>query len=142
MTIPGDIYYRVLGIATSLVNSSESFDREGQRARYYELREICESEIALGRGHPFLFETLADFTDDNQMAIGLYLKGLEIATGADAIAYRASLNFALAGRYKDIGDAKLAYKYALRANEEVAHLDDLDLRREISEFLLHESKRT
>lgn len=137
MKIPDDIYYKVLDIATSLVNSSESFDRSAHLARYNELREICEFEVAAGRAHPFLFETLADFTDDTQMAVGLYQKGLEVATAADAIAYRASINFALAGRYNDIGDARLAHEYALRANEEAKLLDDLDLRREISDFLLH-----
>jgi hypothetical protein len=142
MKIPDDIYYRVLDIATSLVNSSESFDRKEQWAQYNELREICETEAASGRAHPFLFETLADFTDDPQMAISLYSKGLEVASQGEATAYRASINFALAERFRDIGDAKLAYEHALRADEEAKHLDDLDLRRKISQFLLHESKNT
>lgn len=40
MKIPDDIYYKVLDIATSLVNSSESFDRRAHLDRYNELREI------------------------------------------------------------------------------------------------------
>lgn len=142
MKIPDDIYFRVLDLATSLVNSSESFDRKTHWSQYNDLREICETETALGRAHPFLFETLADFTDDHQIAIGLYRKGLEVATEPEAVAYRASIQFAMAERYKDMGDAQLAYEYALRANEAAKALDDLELRKEISEFLLHESKNT
>jgi hypothetical protein len=140
MKIADDIYYRVLDLATTLVNASESFDKEVYRAQYNELREVCESEAASGRAHPLLFETLADFTEDDQIAIELYQKGLEFAVHSDAAAYRASIQFAIAQRYRNMGKTPLAYEYGLRASEAAKHLDDADLRQEIRDFLLNESK--
>ena len=142
MKIPDDIYFRVLDLATTLVNASESFDTRAFWNQYNELREICEAETAAGRAHPFLFETLADFTDDNQIAVDIYRKGLDVASQPDAAKYRASIQFAIAQRYKDMGEMGLAYDSAVRANEVARSLDDLDLRKEISEFLLNESKHT
>lgn len=140
MKIPDDIYFRVLGLATALVNSSESFDKQTYWDQYNELREICETETASGRAHPFLFETLADFTDDNQIAIDIYRKGLDVASQQGAVAYLTSIQFAIAQRYKDMGETRLAYESALQANELAKSLDDLELRKEISGFLLSESK--
>ena len=48
----------------------------------------------------------------------------------------------MAERYRDMGDAQLAHEYGLRANEAAKLLDDLELRKEISKFLLNESKNT
>jgi hypothetical protein len=142
MKIPDDIYFRVLDLATSLVNSSESLDQRTYWTLYNELRELCETEAAAGRPHPFLFETLADFTDDDRIAVELYRKGLEHAAQPDTAAYRASLQFAIAERYKSLGDRSLAYEWALRADEVARNLDDLDLRKQISEFLLTENTHT
>ncbi len=141
MKIPDDIYFRILDIATNLVNSSESLDMRSNKSQYEELRELCEAETASGRAHPFLFETLADFTGNHQIAISLYRKGLEISSGPEASAYRASIQLAMAERFKDMGEAQLAYNYAQRANEEAKTLDDLELRKEIGEFRKRSSNR-
>ena len=53
-----------------------------------------------------------------------------------------AIQLALAERYKSMGNDGVAYKNALAANEEAELLDDLDLRRKISEFLLNEAKHT
>jgi hypothetical protein len=139
MKIPDDMYETVFGLATELVNASEAADKKSHWRLYTELREYCEPESRSGREHPFLWETLGDFTTDDQTAIDLYMKALERARSAGYQDYEASILFALAERYSAIGDGALAYKYALEANEKAEVLDDLDLRRSISEFLLGES---
>jgi hypothetical protein len=138
--IPEDIYERVFDLATGLMNASEADDTRTYWQLYGELRTYCEAQTA--RDHPFLWETLADFTTDDQASIVLYTKALSIAKRLDASEYEASILFALAERYSDIGNKALAYRYALEANETAKALDDLDLRRSISEFLLRESSRT
>jgi hypothetical protein len=140
MDIPDDIYYRVLDLATELVNAFEAADMRESWELHNELREIVESEAAAGRPHPFLYETLADFTDDDRIAMGLYRTALELANEARADAYRASIQLAMAERYKNMGESELAYEYASQANAAAKGLDDLDLRKRISEFLLDESK--
>jgi hypothetical protein len=142
MKIPDDIYYQVLDLATALVNASESFDKREGWKRYNELRDIVEHEVASGRPHPFLLETLADLTDDDRIAIELYRKGLEYASSSDASACRASIQFAMAERYKSMGDQNLAYECASQANEAAKGLDDPGLSKQISEFLLNATKNT
>jgi hypothetical protein len=50
-----------------------------------------------------------------------------------------SIRFALAERYRSMEERQLAWEYAVAADREARQLDDLDLRRRISEFLLAES---
>lgn len=140
MRIPDHLYNRVLETATSLMTASEAGDTKRYRTIYNELKKLCESKTRSGEGHPFLWETLADFTQDDSAAVDLYMKALEEAQDVDAAAYRASILFALAERQRSLGNATLAYKYALDANEEARSLDDPELRRDISEFLRDEGK--
>jgi hypothetical protein len=136
MHIPPEIYDRVLKLATQMTNATETNDLRAYWLHHNELRAFCESKAATGIEHPFLWESLADFTDDDQVAIELYAKGLRQAAGVDAAPYRASIRFAVAQRHKKIGNVQLAWQFALEANEEAKLLDDLDLRTGISEFLL------
>ncbi len=142
MKIPDEMHDRVFGFATSLTNASEARDTKAYWRIYGELLEYCETEARSGRDHPFLWETVADFTADDQAATGIYMKALEKARRVEARDYEASILFALAERYRDMGDSTLAHSYASEANEKAKVLKDLELRRSISEFLLNESKNT
>ena len=135
MRIPQELYNRVLETATSLTAASEAGDTKRYHALYNKLKKLCESKSRSGQGHPFLWETLADLTQDDNAAVDLYMKALEEAQEPDAAAYRASILFALAERQRSLGNATLAYKYALDANEEARSLDDPELLRDIGEFL-------
>ena len=141
MKIPDDVYQRVFELSTDLINASEAEDTRDYWRIYSELRGYCEEQAQSDRDHPFLWETLADFTDDSRVAIGLYERALGHAERVNAASYEASIKFALAERYKALGDSQQAYDYALAANEKAKSLDDLDLRKQISEFLLNESKK-
>ncbi len=140
--IPDDMYDKIFDLATMLVNASEAGDTKRIWSLYNELHEYCEAEDRSGRGHPFLWETLADFTTDDQAATALYMKALKHARKLKAPDYEASILFALAQRYSAMGDDELAYKNASEANEIAKVLDDLDLKRDIAEFLLSKSVRT
>lgn len=140
MKIPDDIYERVFGFATDLMNASEAGDTKTYWQLYNEFEAYCEAETA--RDHPFLWETLADFTTDDQASLALYIKALASAQRLGTTEYEASILFALAERHNDIGNKALAYRYAQEANEKAKALNDLALRRSISEFLLRESSNT
>lgn len=140
MKIPDDMYERVFSLATDMTNASEAGDTKTYWQLYSELRVYCEAETA--RDHPFPWETLADFTTDDQASIALYLKALAASKHLISNEYEASILFALAARFKSIGNADLAYRYALEANEKAKALNDLDLRRSISEFLLSAANNT
>jgi hypothetical protein len=89
-----------------------------------------------GREHPFLWETLADFTTDDRVAIGFYQRALALAEQMGALEYQASIRLELALRHLELDEHAIACAYALAADEQARELDDLDLRRSISQFLL------
>jgi hypothetical protein len=136
MKIPIEVYDRVLELATQLTNATEAQNTRDFWIRYNELREFCESVTDSGSGHPFLWESLADFTDNDRAAIALYERALHYANDVDAAPYRASINIALAERYERLGNLQLSRQHALAANENAKLLDDLAVRTDVSELLL------
>lgn len=98
MNIPADIHARVVELTDRIIDAGQSGAADAAEAGYDELRRYCESLAAAGRDHPFLWETLADFTGDDRLAIALYLRALPLATAAGAASYAASICLALAER--------------------------------------------
>ncbi len=136
MTVPADVHAHVLDLVAELTNASLRNDTRTRWRLYDELRNYCESEAAAGRDHPFLWESLADFTTDHAAAIALYERGLVQARCIGLPEYEASILFELARRNADDGAAAAARDFAWQANEVAVRTDDTDLRRSISEFLL------
>ena len=140
MRVPRDIHERVFDLTCHMVNTWDFDDTRARWKLYEELRDYCESIAAAGRDHPFLWETLADFTTDNRAAIPIYLRALPLAIAAGATEYEASIYLALAERHLTLGEISVAYDYALQADELASRTDDLDLRRSVSQFLLDHSR--
>ncbi|QNK00676.1 hypothetical protein [Dyella telluris] len=128
-----EVWDRVMEYANLLAKEDQP---DTYRVNYDAFKDYCESQRRDGYDHPFLWETLADFTIDDAAAIPLYQHALEGATGDDMRPYRVSMRFALAQRYKNQGDTTLARQYAIEADDEARDTDDRELRRRISRFLL------
>jgi hypothetical protein len=133
MEVRSEVWEKVMAFANRLANE----DRQDHYwMDYNALRDYCEAQSLDGYDHPFLWETLADFTIDDGAAIPLYLKALDLAIEPEALPYRVSIRFALAERHRNRGDDELAREYAIAADDEARQIDDLELRRSISRFLL------
>ncbi|MEN5209613.1 hypothetical protein ABE493_16035 [Stenotrophomonas terrae] len=139
MKIPPDIHERVADLAAEIVNAGQAGDNRSSWALYEELRSYCEAVASEGRDHPFLWETLADFTADDQAAIALYQRALPLAVAAGADEYSASIHLAVAERYANLDAAQAAHDHALQADAFARTTDDLPLRQAISQFLLDHS---
>jgi hypothetical protein len=124
MKLPDDVHGTVLDLTGALVHASEHADTRAKWRLYGELRDYCEAEAAAGRDHPFLWETLAD------------RRALPLAEQMEASEYEASIRLELAHRHLELDEHAIACAYALAADEQARELDDLDLRRAISQFLL------
>ena len=135
------IYEVVKELSIELVNSSESEDTKKYWADYQRLVEVCSENESSGNDHPFQWETLADFTTDSNSALKIYLKALQLAELQKLPEYTASIKLAMAERYSELGIRDQALTTAHQANHIAKKLDDLQLRKEISEFLLNESQR-
>lgn len=138
--LPQDLYESVLGLAIALTNTRLQDDVQAQSRAYAALQDFCESAAVSERDHPFLWDTLADFTIDDRLAIALYQRSLATAAQLGSNDVDGTTHFALALRYHDVGDSDLAYKHAMAADEIAKRLDDLSLRRDISRFLLDRSQ--
>lgn len=136
MNIPADIHARVVELTDTLLHAGQSGDAEAAEAAYRALADYGHAVAAEGRDHPFLWETLADFTGDDRIAIGFYLRALPLATAAGADGYAASIYLALAERHSNLDELDAARDYALQADGFARSIDDLPLRRDISQFLL------
>jgi hypothetical protein len=133
MELKADVWDRVMALVSLLAKEEQP---ERYRVNYAALREYCEAQSLAGYDHPFLWESLADFTLDDGDAIPLYLRALSLASDDEARAYRVSTRFALAQRYKNQGEDALAREYAIAADDEARETDDRELRRRIGKFLL------
>lgn len=135
MELKSDVWERVIELANLLVNEDQT---DKFWANYNLLKDYAEAQSQGGYNHPILWETLADFTPDDAASIPLYLKALDAASPADAGEYRATIQFALAERYKLTGQAELARDCAIAADDEARALKDHELRRRINAFLREE----
>lgn len=136
IALPQDLYESVLSLSIVLTNTRLEKDVQAQWRAYEALQQFCEKAAGNGRNHPFLWETLADFTIDNRVAIALYQRSLEASAQLGSSGVDGTTHFALALRYHDLGDSDLAYEHATAADEIAKRTSDLSLRREISRFLL------
>ncbi len=136
MRIPSDIHARVLELTDAIVDAGRDGDTRTSWSAYDTLRNYCETLAAEGRDHPFLWETLADFTGNDSVAIGLYQRALPLATAAGADEYAASICLALAERHSNLDQPEPARDYAEQADAFARRSNDLPLRQEISQFLL------
>ena len=133
---------KVKDLACSIVNASSEGNTKDYWNSYQELNDLCSDNENGGLNHPFQWETLADFTTDDAASISLYEKAFALAEDMQLNDYMSSIKFALAERYLELGLESLVYSSARQANEHAAKIDDLELRKEISEFLLNEQSST
>ena len=134
------LYDEVHEISLILVNGSEIGDSKLQWEAYQDLFNLCEDNEKTDLNHPFQWETLADFTIADDEAIKIYEKALKYAKLANLNSYIASILFVIAEKYQEKKNYPKSLNLAEEANEIAKTTNDLQLRREISEFLLQTSK--
>ena len=124
-------YNAIHELSIDLIDASESCDARREWAIYSQLEKLCSGET-----HPFPWETLADFTHDDQAALALYETALGHAANLGLDGFTASIELAIAERHRSLGQSVLAVEHARLADNAARGTDDLELRRAISEFLL------
>jgi len=131
-----ELHETVHEIVLEIVNASEIDDKRTEWAAYQKLVAICEDSEKDGRNHPFQWETLGDFTHDKVLAVNFYEKALAYAHAAELHEYISSINLAMAEAFIDLGNIDKARRLAIQANESAEKINDLELRKSISELLL------
>ncbi|QJE98304.1 hypothetical protein [Luteolibacter luteus] len=76
--IPPETYATVLRLVSDIVSAAETDDEVLRTRAYDRLLDCCETETAAGRGSGFIWEALADVTDEDEQRLEYYRKGLAL----------------------------------------------------------------
>jgi len=136
------LYSEVQEVTLNIVNASEQNNTQAQWLAYQELLDICEKNEASELNHPFQWETLGDFTNSTHEAIKIYNKALKYAIDKNLNNYVSSILFAIAELHFENENITESLEFATKANDIAKKTNDLELRREISAFLLERTKCT
>ena len=128
-------YKEVRQSAFNMIAAAKANDVETFESLYEDLKKICIENKQSENDHPIQWETLADFTEDPIAAIDLYKQALKIATDNSITESVASINYALADRFQELGDDKSALMFVRQAKEIADKLDDDELQGEINDLL-------
>lgn len=74
--IPQDTYEEVREFALLITNAVMADDDVLRETHYSAFHAYYERQACAGRCHPFLLETLADYTDDERLALDYYEQAL------------------------------------------------------------------
>lgn len=114
---------------------SSKEDREAFELLYTELKAICVDNENTEKDHPVQWETLADFTEELEDAVAIYVKALEKSTTINSKDYMSSIAFSVATLQIELGQTDAAIKNLQDAKISAHKIEDKELKIEIDELL-------
>ena len=129
------IYTQVHALAEDLMDAVRKKDKTRFDEYYAELKKVCDDNEDSEKDHPVQWETLADFTDDFDLAISLYDKALVKAEAMNSKDFRSSVAFAIATLKVELGETDSAIEYLEKAKISSNKIADQDLKDEINSLL-------
>jgi tetratricopeptide (TPR) repeat protein len=135
MVMNTKIYKQVHTLAKDILRASEYEDQEGFDKGYAQLKQVCEAHEGTPKDHPVQWETLADFTEDYELAITLYEKALVKAEAISSIDFCASIGYSLATMKLELGNKEGAIESLEKAKIASGNIEDKNLKAEIHDVL-------
>ena len=135
MKIDQQLYDRVLSLAAGLTTAVENDDDKDYFYQYSQLETLCEQARNANTAHPFLLESLGDFTLIDDEAIDIYQEALDLVEKLELPEYCSSLQLAIAERYRELGDLEAALSYASEAQKNLTDASEQGLREDLAEFM-------
>ncbi|TMM46340.1 tetratricopeptide repeat protein [Colwellia ponticola] len=130
------IYKQVHTLAKELMHAVNRKNQLRFDECYAELKQVCEDNEDTDKDHPVQWETLADFTDDFDLAISIYEKALAKAQAINSKDFLSSIAFAIASLQVELGDTASAIKHLESAQINSNKIADKDLKAEIEALLI------
>ena len=134
MQIDTALYESVNQLAETLMDAAEKDQHNRYFDLYAELEALAEDIKETDKDHPYVLETLGDFTLDDEDAIDVYERALELADALNLPECRASIQLAIADRYLEIGDHEAARNYADETERSLDKVQNEGLRQELAEL--------
>ena len=97
------LFEQVEQLAKKMMAAAEANDETLFYQDYETLKQLCDDQVGTRNEHPVLWESLADFTEDNSTAIALYQRAYDSAKALKETEYKASIQFSLAQRLLEQG---------------------------------------
>jgi len=132
--IPADIYERVHEAMLAIANASQAADNVLCAAHNEQLREFCEEQTAVGRGSGFMWEALADVTEDSSERLAYYERSLALAQHNSEPTHTVLL--AIGRFHADQGDWSRAEPHLLASRQQAITFSDADTEGEAASLLL------
>lgn len=129
------IYKEVLYLAKELMSCAHKKNQENFDAYYEELKQLCDDNDSTDKDHPVQWETLADFTDDIELAISIYDTAFKKAEAINSKDYLSSIGFSAASLKVEFGDKAGAIEYLEKAKIHSNKIIDKELKAEIHDLL-------
>ena len=99
--IPPDVYDTVADLACGMTNATCADDAALHNSLYQQLLAFYEDQSRRGILHPFVVETLADYTEDRPEALRFYREALAISEPDEP---RYSILISMAERLIEVGE--------------------------------------
>jgi len=128
------MFRQIEAFAEALMVAAEAGDEAAFYAGYEELEQFCRENEGSKRDHPVLWETLADFTEENPAAIALYQQAYQLADQQKETEYKASIQFSLAQRLSEEGCHTEAIQAVEKAEKFASYTEDDELIEEVALF--------
>lgn len=129
------IYKRVHTLAEDLMSAVQKKDQKRFDLCYKNLKQVCEENENSNKDHPVQWETLADFTDDLELAVIIYDKALVKAEAINSKDFLSSIGFSIATLKIELGDKPGAINYLEKAKADCNKIVDKALKAEIHDLL-------
>ncbi|REG84307.1 tetratricopeptide repeat protein [Marinomonas pollencensis] len=129
------IYKAVFALANELMSCANKKNQAGFDEHYAQLKKICEDNDKTEKDHPVQWETLADFTDDIELAIAIYGKALAKAETINSKDYLSSIGYSMACLQAEFGDTAGAIASLEKAKINSNKIIDKELKADIHDRL-------
>jgi tetratricopeptide (TPR) repeat protein len=138
-TIPPDIYERISELAADVTNATLADDDALAASLYQRLLAYHEEQLAAGHSHPFLIETLADYTDDPAQAIRYYEQTFEMSQQMASDEPTQTILIGIGAQLIEMGRREQAEAFIRDGRAQAIRRGDSDSIEE-ADRLLHESE--
>ncbi len=129
------IYKQVLVHTDNLLAAVQQKNQKRFDVFYQALKQLCETHENTDKDHPVQWETLADFTDDLDLALTIYQHALLKAQAINDKDFCSSIGYAIASLKVELGDNPGAIEYLEKAKISCNKIIDKELKAEIHDLL-------
>jgi hypothetical protein len=134
-TIPPDIYEHLIELAAEITNATLADDDALAESLYQRLHLYHEEQLAVGRGHPFIIETLADYTDEPAQAIRYYEQALAMSERMTSDEPTHTIRIGIGERLIKLGLREQAEAFIRDGRAEAVRRGDAECAKDADELL-------